>query len=83
MKIATWNVNSLRVRLPQALDWLVQNQPDVVGMQEIKIDDCALLAAAFEGIGYNLVCNGQKAYNGVAFADRLPGCDCLTAMLLT
>lgn len=78
MKIATWNVNSLRVRLPQVLDWLVVNQPDVLGMQEIKIEDCALLASVFEDIGYKLVCNGQKAYNGVAFAGKLPGRDCLT-----
>lgn len=70
MKIATWNVNSLRVRLPHVLEWLEQNQPDILALQEIKVadDQCPLdeLAAA----GYHVIISGQKAYNGVAILSR-------------
>src|ERR1700690_2640005 len=72
MKIATWNVNSLRVRLPHVLDWLRTVQPDVLAMQEIKLVDADFPADAFAALGYQAVCNGQKTYNGVAPVSRLP-----------
>ena len=73
MKIATWNVNSLTVRLPQVLDWLTAN-PDVgiLGLQELKLVDEKFPHAAFEALGYRAVCLGQKTYNGVALISRQP-----------
>jgi len=74
MKIATWNVNSLRVRLPQLLGWLAANPVDVIGIQETKLADEAFPAAEIEAAGYRYVHNGQKTYNGVAILSRLePG----------
>ena len=72
MKIATWNVNSLRVRLPHLLDWLAQEQPDVVGLQELKCTDAQFPFAELAAAGYQAAVNGQKTYNGVAMgtADR-------------
>ena len=72
MKIATWNVNSLRVRLPHLLDWLAAAQPDVVGLQELKLTDDLFPAAELEAAGYHAVINGQKTYNGVAILSRHP-----------
>jgi len=72
MKIATWNVNSLRVRLAQVLDWVRVEQPDVLAMQEIKLVDADFPAADFTALGYQALCNGQKTYNGVATISRLP-----------
>jgi len=66
MKIATWNVNSLKVRLPHLLDWLRDAEPDVVALQELKCVDEAFPHEALEAAGYTAVCNGQKTYNGVA-----------------
>ncbi|WP_274572594.1 exodeoxyribonuclease III [Neisseria leonii] len=66
MKIATWNVNSLNVRLPQVLDWLHTHQPDVLALQELKLDQDKFPAAAVEMAGYRAVWSGQKTYNGVA-----------------
>ncbi len=66
MKIATWNVNSLNVRLPHVLDWLQQHQPDVLVLQELKLDQDKFPAAAIEMAGYRVVWSGQKTYNGVA-----------------
>lgn len=66
MKIATWNVNSLKVRLPHVLDWLAAARPDVLCLQELKLDDPAFPFAALEEAGYRAACNGQKTYNGVA-----------------
>lgn len=65
-KIATWNVNSLTVRLPHVLDWLAANQPDVLCLQETKQEDSKFPYAALKEAGYNAVHNGQKTYNGVA-----------------
>lgn len=70
MKIATWNVNSLRVRLPHLLDWLKAAQPDVLGLQELKCLDEQVPRAEIEAAGYQLVSNGQKTYNGVAILAR-------------
>lgn len=66
MKIATWNVNSLKVRLPQVLAWLASHQPDVLLLQEIKMIDADFPSAAFLELGYFSYVSGQKAYNGVA-----------------
>ena len=70
MKIATWNVNSLRVRLPHLLDWLKAAQPDVVGLQELKCVDEQFPYAELEAAGYQAAVNGQKTYNGVAILSR-------------
>lgn len=72
MKIATWNVNSLRVRLPHLLDWLAQAQPDVVGLQELKCTDEQFPRAELEAAGWQIAANGQKTYNGVAILSRHP-----------
>jgi exodeoxyribonuclease-3 len=72
MKITTWNVNSLRVRLPQLLDWLRANPVDVLGVQETKLTDADFPAAEIEAAGWNWVHNGQKTYNGVALLARQP-----------
>jgi exodeoxyribonuclease-3 len=66
MKIATWNVNSLAVRLPRLLDWLPANAPDVVCLQETKIDDVRFPAELLARAGYNAYFAGQRTYNGVA-----------------
>ncbi len=65
-RLATWNVNSLKVRLPHVLDWLASAQPDLLGLQEIKMEDAHFPLAAIEEAGYQAVFAGQKTYNGVA-----------------
>ena len=70
MKLATWNVNSLKVRLPHLLDWLQRLQPDVVCLQETKLEDASFPTEAIEAAGYRCVFSGQKAYNGVAILAR-------------
>ena len=72
MKFATWNVNSLNVRLPHLLDWLRDAEPDVVALQELKMVDEKFPHEAIEAAGYMAVCNGQKTYNGVALLARKP-----------
>lgn len=72
MKIATWNVNSLGVRLPQVLAWLAQHQPDVLCLQELKLADAAFPHEAFAQAGWYAVWHGQKTYNGVAIISRTP-----------
>lgn len=66
MKIATWNVNSIRTRLEQVVDWLRQNPVDVLCLQETKVVDADFPRSPFEQLGYHLYLSGQKAYNGVA-----------------
>jgi exodeoxyribonuclease III len=66
VKLATWNVNSLKVRLPHLLDWLGATRPDVVCLQETKTEDATFPLAAIEAAGYRAVFCGQKSYNGVA-----------------
>lgn len=68
--IATWNVNSLKVRLPHVLDWLATTQTDVLCLQETKLEDHAFPVSAIEAAGYHAVCHGQKTYNGVAILAR-------------
>jgi exodeoxyribonuclease-3 len=70
MKIATWNVNSLKVRLPHVLDWLAREQPDALCLQETKTEDKGFPFAAIEAAGYRAIHNGQKTYNGVAILAR-------------
>src|SRR5512141_2191282 len=72
MKLATWNVNSLKVRLPHLLGWLAANPVDVVCLQETKSEDKNFPAAELQQAGYNAVCSGQKTYNGVAIISRQP-----------
>ncbi|OYV38413.1 MAG: exodeoxyribonuclease III [Thiomonas sp. 20-64-5] len=72
MKIATWNVNSLTVRLPQVLDWLQAQQPDVLALQETKVTDDKFPQDAFEAAGYRSAFFGQRTYNGVALLSRHP-----------
>ncbi len=78
MKIATWNVNSLKVRLEHVKDWLATSRTDVLALQEIKqvTDDFPLEALA--AVGYTGVASGQKTYNGVAFISRQPVADVVT-----
>jgi exodeoxyribonuclease-3 len=70
MKIATWNVNSITVRLPHVLDWLKAQDPDVLLLQELKCMDEKFPAAAFESAGYHCAVHGQKTYNGVAILSK-------------
>ena len=75
MKIATWNVNSLNVRLPHVLEWLAAQEPDVLVLQEIKQVTEAFPADALAEAGYQSIANGQKTYNGVAVISRKPASD--------
>jgi exodeoxyribonuclease III len=70
MKIASWNVNSLNVRLPHLEQWLQSFAPDVVGIQETKLEDHRFPDSALAGLGYRSVFAGQKTYNGVAILSR-------------
>ena len=80
MKIATWNVNSLKVRLPHLLGWLAEQQPDVVCLQETKQQDADFPHAELQAAGYHSVCSGQKSYNGVALLSREPIADVQTGI---
>ena len=75
MKIATWNVNSLKVRLPQVLKWLEENPVDVLCLQETKLTDDKFPAAEIAAAGYLVEFSGQKTYNGVAILSRHPMTD--------
>lgn len=75
MKLATWNVNSLNVRLPHVLEWLANVSPDILVMQEIKQLTESFPVQAFADLGYRTLANGQKTYNGVAIACREPSSD--------
>jgi exodeoxyribonuclease-3 len=71
MKLASWNVNSLKIRLPQLLDWLARHEPDVVCLQETKVEDEKFPVLEVEAAGYRCAWSGQKTYNGVAILSRL------------
>ena len=73
MKIATWNVNSLRVRLPHLVEWLAAQAPDVVCLQETKCEDAAFPDEDLRAAGYRSVHHGQRGYNGVAILSRREG----------
>lgn len=70
MRIATWNVNSLKVRLPHVTEWLARQQPDVLCLQETKTEDAKFPLEAITQAGYQAVYSGQKTYNGVALLSR-------------
>src|SRR6266508_3090107 len=72
MRIATWNVNSIRARLARVLDWLDREQPEVLCLQEIKCTEDVFPREAFAERGYELAIHGQPTYNAVAIASRLP-----------
>ncbi len=72
MKLATWNVNSIKVRLPQLLQWLADAAPDIVCLQELKTEEPGFPREALEQAGYASAVNGQKTYNGVAILSREP-----------
>jgi exodeoxyribonuclease-3 len=75
MKIASWNVNSIRVRLEQVLEWLDGEQPDVLGLQEIKMQTDDFPVDAFRELGYHCAIDGQKTYNGVALLSKVEAQD--------
>lgn len=72
IRVATWNVNGLRARLDFTLRWLKERQPDVVGLQELKLTDEQFPREPFEALGYHVESHGQKAWNGVAILSRQP-----------
>ncbi|MBI1206517.1 MAG: exodeoxyribonuclease III [Azospirillum sp.] len=72
MRIATWNVNSVKARLPNVCSWLEQAAPDVVLFQEIKCETAAFPGSVFEALGYRAAALGQKSYNGVAILSKRP-----------
>ncbi len=80
MRIASWNVNSLKVRLPQVLDWLTAHSPDVLGLQETKLIDTAFPIDAIRDAGYEVSFSGQPTYNGVALLSRAPQSDVVTGL---
>jgi exodeoxyribonuclease-3 len=80
VKIASWNVNSLRARMTHVLDWLDAAEPDVLGLQETKLTDENFPAVDFESLGYRCAFSGQPAYNGVAILSRLPITDVVTEL---
>ena len=75
MQLATWNINSLNVRLPQVLDWLAANPVDVLALQELKLTDDKFPTLAFGEAGYQSQWFGQKTYNGVALLSKTPAAD--------
>ncbi|TVR84185.1 MAG: exodeoxyribonuclease III [Rhodospirillales bacterium] len=79
-KIATWNVNSIKARLPALTRWLKAAEPDVVLLQETKVQDEAFPAEAIEDLGYNIASKGQRSYNGVAILAKSPIDVLLTAL---
>jgi len=72
MRIATWNVNSIKQRVENAVTWLTDTRPDIVCMQETKCVDAAFPREPFEALGYNVAVHGQKTFNGVAILSKLP-----------
>ncbi len=80
MRVATWNVNSLKVRLPQLVDWLGHAQPDIVCLQETKLDDRQFPLPEIAEAGYRAVYSGQPTYNGVAILSREEAGDVTTGL---
>lgn len=78
MKIATWNVNSMKVRLPHVVEWLQNHEPDVLVLQEIKQLTENFPTEALQEIGYHSIASGQKTYNGVAVISKSPATDLVT-----
>ena len=71
MLIATWNVNSIRTRLSQIIDWINQVNPDILCLQETKVMDDSFPIEPFENLGYSVKVYGQKSYNGVAIISKI------------
>jgi exodeoxyribonuclease-3 len=80
MKIASWNVNSLRARMSHVVAWLEAQQPDVLALQEIKMVDAEFPALEFDRLGYQAICSGQPSYNGVALLTKKDADDVVTAL---
>ena len=80
MKLVTWNVNSLRIRLSRVQAWIQQHQPDVLCLQETKCPDAQFPRAELEGLGYHVEISGQKGLNGVAILSKAPMTDVLRAL---
>ena len=80
MKLATWNVNSLNVRLGHVLDWIAAQRPDVLCLQETKLEDAKFPREVLNDAGYEVVFHGQRTYNGVAILSRLPMSDVETGI---
>jgi len=78
MKLGTWNVNSLKVRLPQVVDWASKHRPDVLCLQETKLQNDQFPAVAIRATGYEPLANGQKTYNGVAIVSLNPPSETIT-----
>ena len=72
MRIATWNVNSIKQRIENLSAWLRERQPDIVCLQETKSQDETFPREPFEALGYNVAVHGQKTFNGVAILSKLP-----------
>jgi exodeoxyribonuclease-3 len=72
LKISSWNVNSLKIRLPQLIEWLDSRQPDIVCLQETKLEDRNFPSTEIDAAGYSVCFFGQKTYNGVALLSRYP-----------
>jgi exodeoxyribonuclease-3 len=80
LKLATWNVNSIKIRTENASEWLRESAPDVVCLQEIKCQEAAFPRTIFEDLGYNVAVLGQKAFNGVAILSKWPLSDIRTGL---
>ena len=80
MRLATWNVNSLKVRLSQLLDWMAADAPDIVCLQETKLDDPKFPVSDIEAAGFHVAFSGQKTYNGVAILSRNPAAEVSTGI---
>ncbi|HMK14943.1 MAG TPA: exodeoxyribonuclease III [Burkholderiales bacterium] len=80
MRLAAWNVNSLKIRLPQVAAWLSTNRPDVLCLQETKIEDEKFPLQDIQAAGYHALFSGQKTYNGVAILSKQPGVETISAI---
>ncbi len=80
MQITTWNVNSIRTRLDRVIAWIEANKPDVLALQEIKVQDADFPRERFEALGYHVETSGQRTYNGVALFAREPWTDVVRAL---
>jgi len=80
MRLAAWNVNSLKIRLPQVAAWLSTNRPDVLCLQETKIEDEKFPLKEIQAAGYHALFSGQKTYNGVAILSKQPGKETISAI---
>ena len=80
LTVATWNVNSVRTRMPRLVNWLDRKKPDIVCLQETKVVDAEFPAEPLQELGYQCLLRGQKTYNGVAILTRLPASDIIRSL---